>query len=152
MIMYNSVLQTPDNNGWGSLSFTFEAYTIVTLEIITILIQEFYDLILFLTNSTLQLSIQVKYFDGRSNSLTPNQHVNKYVPLSVLVDIINCFWANRTALLDGKVLGIVINFKDLGSAPIRLCPPTPAQPTKILSKHNRVTPNPIFPCEDTINF
>jgi hypothetical protein len=68
----------------------------------------------------------------------------------VLVDIINCFWENRTALLDGKVLGIVISFKDLGSAPIRLCAPTPDQPTIILSKHNRVTPNPIFPGVDTI--
>src|SRR3954467_9521730 len=77
--------------------------------------------------------------------MPPIQHVNKYVPLSVLVDIIYCFWANRTALLYRIVIGIVISFKDLGSAPIRLCPPTPDQPTMILSKHNRVTPNPIFP-------
>jgi hypothetical protein len=68
----------------------------------------------------------------------------------VLVDIIYSFWANRTALLDGKVLGIVISFKDLGSAPIRLCAPTPDQPTIRLSKHNRVTPNPIFLDEDTL--
>jgi hypothetical protein len=129
MIMYNTVLQTPDNNGWGSLSFTFEANTIVTLEIITKFIQEFYDKVLYLTKSTLKLHIVVKYFDGRIKSLTPIQHVNKYVPLSVLVDIINCFWVNRTTLLDGKVFGIVISFKDLGSAPIRLYPPTREQPT-----------------------
>jgi len=150
--MYNTVLQSRDNNGWGSLSFTFKANTIVNLEIITIFIQEFYDLVLFFTNSTLELRILVKYFDGRIKSLTPIQYVNKYVPLSVVVDIINCFWINRTALLDGKVLGIVINFKDLGSAPIRLCPPTPDKPTMILSKHNRVSPNPIFPSEDTLNY
>jgi hypothetical protein len=77
MIMYNSVLQTPDNNGWGSLSFTFEANTIVTLEIITKFIQEFYDKVLLLTKSTLELQILVKYFDGRIKSLTPIQHVNK---------------------------------------------------------------------------
>ena len=140
MIMYDSVLQTPDNNGRGSLSFTFEANTIVTLEIISKFIQEFYDKVLLLTKSTLELQILVKYFDGRINSLTPIQHVNKYVPLSVLVDIINCFWANRTALLEGKVNDIVISLIDLGSAPIRLCPPTPDQPTMILSTHNRVTP------------
>jgi len=70
----------------------------------------------------------------------------------VLVDIINCFWANRTTLLDGKVLGIVISFKDLGSAPIRLYPPTREQPTILLSKPNRVTPNPIFLDEDTLNY
>ena len=70
----------------------------------------------------------------------------------MLVDIINCFWENRTALLDGKVLGIVISFKDLGSAPIRLCAPTPDQPTIILSKHNRVTPNRIFLGVDTLNY
>ena len=40
----------------------------------------------------------------------------------------------------------------MGSAPIRLCPPTPDQPTIILSKHNRVTPNPIFPGGDTLNY
>src|SRR4051812_23196549 len=98
MIMYDSVLQTPNYNGWGSLSFTFEANTIVTLEIITKFIQEFYDKVILLTKSTLELQIQVKLFDGRIKSLTPIQHVNKGVPLSVLVDIINCFWANRTAL------------------------------------------------------
>src|SRR5690349_14264368 len=80
----------------------------------------------------------------RIKSLTPIQHVNQYVPLSVLVDIINCFWVNRTALLDGTVLGIVIRFKDSGSTPICLCLPTPDRPTMILSKHNRVTPNPIL--------
>src|SRR3954467_15335469 len=84
--------------------------------------------------------------------MPPIQHVNKYVPLSVLVDIIYCFWANRTALLYRIVIGIVISFKDLGSAPICLCPPTPDQPTMILSKHNRVTPNPIFLDNDTLNY
>jgi len=152
MIMYNTVLHTPDNNGWGSLSFTFKANTIVTLEIITKFIQEFYDRVLFLTNSTLKLVIQVKLFDGCIKNLTPIQVVNQEVPLLVLVDIINCFWANRTSLLDGTVFGIVIRFKDSGSTPICLCPPTPDRPTMILSKHNRVTPNPIFPCEDTINY
>jgi len=152
MIMYNTVLQTPDNNGWGSLSFTFKANTILTLEIITKFIQEFYDRVLFLTNSTIELVIQVKLFDGRIKCLTPIQVVNQDVPLLVLVDIINCFWANRTTLLDGKVFGIVISFKDLGSAPIRLCPPTREQPTILLSKHNRVTPNPIFLDEDTLNY
>jgi hypothetical protein len=87
MIMLDSVLQTPDNNGWGSLSFTFEANTIVTL--ITKFIQEFYDKVLLLTKSTLELQIRVKYLDGRIKSLTPIQHVNQDVPLSVLVDIIN---------------------------------------------------------------
>ena len=47
--MYDSVLQTPNYNGWGSLSFIFKANTIVTLEIITKFIQEFYDKVLLLT-------------------------------------------------------------------------------------------------------
>ena len=64
MIMYDSVLQTPNYNGWGSLSFIFKANTIVTLEIITKFIQEFYDKVVLLTNSTLELQIQVKLFDG----------------------------------------------------------------------------------------
>ena len=97
--MYNTVLQTPDKNGRGSLSLTFKASTIVTNEIISTFTQEFYDLVLFLTNSTLELHIQVKYLDGRSKPLTRIQHVNKDVPLSVLVDIINCFWANWPKLL-----------------------------------------------------
>jgi hypothetical protein len=91
--MYNTVLQTPDNNGWGSLSFTFikDANTILTAEIITKFIQEFYDRVLFLTNSTLELVIEVKLFDGRIKRLTPIQVVNQEVPLLVLVDIITVF-------------------------------------------------------------
>ena len=47
----------------------------------------------YLRESTLELQIQVKLFDGRIKCLTPIQVVNQDVPLLVLVDIINCFWA-----------------------------------------------------------
>ena len=68
--MYDSVLQTPDKNGRGSLSLTFKANTIVTYEIISIFTQEFYDLVLFLTNSTrgenykFWLNILMEVFEG----------------------------------------------------------------------------------------
>jgi len=69
--------------------------TILTMEIISIFTQEFYDQVISITNTTYNLYVEVTMADGRNYNITPGQWVNKTVPLSELVEIIYCFWANE---------------------------------------------------------
>src|SRR3954469_7037193 len=93
MIMYNTILNTKlDIDGSrGLLSLKFLPNTILTIEIISIFTQEFYDQVISLTNSTYHLVVKVTMADGRIYAITLGQWVNKTVPLSELVDIICCF-------------------------------------------------------------
>ena len=153
--MFNPILYIPkDFYQISYFSIDLKPNTILTYEIIYNFTQEFFNRVL--KNSTLSLIFEIDRSDGRTYQFALPQVVNNTVLLSDLVDIIYCFWANRTVLLDGEVLRIRILFSDKGRKPTRLIPPTLLNPTGLYSnsqdtgsliaaQDNRLTPNPIFP-------
>jgi hypothetical protein len=152
--MYNTILKCKSNKHTPFNSWRLELApnTILTMKIISIFTQEFYDQVISLTDSTIILSISVTFASGNGVpcTLSGSQYINKDVPLSELLEILYCFWANRTAYLDGKVVAIQINYIDKGSAPVALSPPDPGTPTFIFRGDQRYPLNPIFPGVDTL--
>jgi len=146
----------PHQNSYFSIAL--KPNTILTYEIIYNFTQEFFNRVL--KDSTISLIFEVVYTDGRTYQFASGQVVNNTVLLSDLVDIIFCFWDNRTVLLDGEVLRIRILFSDKAGSRagkhVRLISPTLLKPTRLDSnyqdtgsliavKDNRYTPNTILP-------
>src|SRR4051812_13082457 len=105
-------LEGTKGNIIGYFAMCFSQPTTLTKDLISKFTQEFYENVISKTTCTIQFSVCLTFKNyGALFRFTLPQYVNQSVHLSVLVEIIFCFWYNLQEWLPdhGKVTSIYIH-------------------------------------------